>query len=162
MRLIGGLLIVTAFFAVGSVSAREVRAELRALEAMLAFLRELSRRLTWERMPLQALFAQTQEPFLERIGFLPLLRNADPKQYALAWKRALARLPLSGEPLRALETLGQGLGLVPLETQKEQLMLGIAVLEEAYASQKAKAGDKQRSAVSLWTLSGLLIALLFI
>ena len=162
MRLIGGLLIVTAFFWIGTASAREIRAALRALESMLAFLRELSRKLAWSRIPLQAVFAQAREPFLERIGFLHILRDADPKQYALAWQSALARLPLSEVSQKPLRELGQSLGRVSLQTQTEQLSLCIVSLEEAYAAHKQKAADKQRSAVSLWTLSGLLIALLLI
>lgn len=162
MRLIGGLLIVSAFFWVGTGSAKEIRLGVRALESMLAFLRELSRRLNWSRTPLQALFAAYRDPFLEQIGFLPLLRGADPKQYARSWEAALACLPLTEEPLRPLKELGQGLGRVSLQSQKEQLLLCIAALEEQLTAQKAKAKDKQRSAVSLWTLSGLLIALLLI
>ncbi len=162
MRLIGGLLTVTAFFLIGTASAREIRTELRVLEAMLAFLRELSRKLMWSRAPLQTLFEAYREPFLESVGFLPVLRQADPKQYGTVWQSALSCLPLSEEPLRALDELGQSLGRVSLETQKEQLMLCISALEESHAALKAKAKDKQRSAVSLWTLSGLLIALLFI
>lgn len=162
MRLIGGLLVVTAFFWIGTVSAREIRTELRALESMLAFLRELSRRLAWSRTPLQALFASYRDPFLDRIGFLHILRSADPKQYALAWQSALARLPLSETSQKPLRELGQSLGRVSLQTQTEQLSLCIVSLEDIHIALQAKAKDKQRSAVSLWTLSGLLIALLLI
>ena len=162
MRLIGGLLIVTAFFLVGTGSAREIRLRLRALEGMLAFLRELSRGLTWSRAPLQTLFAACREPFLERVGFLPILRGADPKRYTSAWSDALAHLPLAEEDIRVLKSLGETIGRVTLETQTEQLLLCISELEEHHAALRAKAKDKQRSAVSLWTLSGLLIALLLI
>lgn len=162
MRLIGGLLVVTAFFWIGTVSAREIRTELRALESMLTFLRELSRRLAWSRTPLQALFASYRDPFFDRIGFLHILRSADPKQYALAWQSALARLPLSETSQKPLRELGQSLGRVSLQTQTEQLSLCIASLEDIHIALRAKAKDKQRSAVSLWTLSGLLIALLLI
>ena len=162
MRLIGGLLTVTGFYLLGAASAKRIRTELRAMEAMLAFLRDLVRSLTWSRKPLQALFSAYNEPFLERVGFLPVLRQADSKQYTEAWERALHTLSLNDTSSRALETLGQTIGRVSLETQKEQLMQCIAVLEEQHAVQSAKSKDRQKSAVSLWTLSGLLIALLLI
>lgn len=162
MRLIGGLLVVTAFFLIGTASAQEIRTELRTLEALLAFLRELSRKLAWSRTPLQAVFAAYRDPFLERIGFMRILQSADPKQYALAWQNALARLPLSEESQKPLRELGQSIGRVSLQTQTEQLSLCIASLEDIHIALQAKAKDKQRSAVSLWTLSGLLIALLLI
>ncbi|MBQ1203495.1 MAG: hypothetical protein IIX61_06820 [Loktanella sp.] len=162
MRLIGGLLTVTGFYLLGAASAKKIRTELRAMEAMLAFLRELFRSLTWSRKPLQALFCAYRDPFLERVGFLPAIRQADPKRYTDAWRDALQTLVLSDASRRALETLGQTIGRLSLETQKEQLMQCIAVLEEQYAVQSAKSKDRQKSAVSLWTLSGLLIALLLI
>lgn len=162
MHLIGGLLTVIAFFLIGTASAKEIRSELRALESLLAFLRELSRRLLWSRATLQTMFSTYREPFLESAGFLPAIRQADPKQVPAVWIEALSCLPLSEESLRVLEELGQSLGRVSLETQKEQLALCIAALEETYTETKAKAKEKQRSAVALWTLAGLLVALLFL
>lgn len=162
MRLIGGLLTVAAFFLCGTSVAGESLAELRTVEAMLSLLRELSRRLLWSRDPLHTLFPHYCDPLLEKYGFLPALRQANGRNYPAVWAEAVGHLPLPEQAKNALEAFGSSLGRVSLDTQKEQLSLCIHTLEEARDKAREQAGQKQRSTVALWTLSGLLAALLLL
>lgn len=162
MRLIGGLLIVGAFSLCGISFAGEARAELRALEALLALLRALSQRLSWGKEPLRLLFASYQDAYLERIGFLPLLRNADGRSYPAAWEQALSLLPLPPDAMRASQALGSSLGCLSLEAQLEHLSLCIAALDACRQTALTHADRNRRSTVSLWILTGLLVALLLL
>lgn len=162
MRLMGGLLIVSAFSFCGISFAGEARTEIHGLEALLSLLRTLSRRLSWGKEPLRRLFATYRDPYLERIGFLPLLRDADGRNYPDAWEQALRRLPLPPEAMGEALTLGTSLGRVSLEAQLEQLSLCIASLEACHRNAQAGARRNRRSTVALWVLAGLLIALLLL
>ncbi len=162
MRFFGGLLTVAAFFLCGTSVAGEVRRELRATEAVLSLLRELSRKLTWGCEPLKRVFASYRDPLLEKAGFLSLLRAADGRNYPAAWASAMETLPFPAAARRALQTFGESLGRLPLETQKEQLSLCIAALEAERQEALTHAEQKRRSTVALWTLAGLLIAVLLL
>lgn len=162
MRLMGGLLIVSAFSFCGISFAGEARAELRALEALLFLLRTLAQRLSWGKEPLRTLFSSVSEPYLEQIGFLPLLRGADGRNYPAAWEQALHLLPLPPEAMREAKSLGVSLGRVSLEAQLEQISLCIASLETYHGNARARARQNRRSTVALWVLAGLLVALLLL
>ncbi|MCH5183052.1 MAG: stage III sporulation protein AB [Oscillospiraceae bacterium] len=162
MRLMGGLLIVSAFSFCGVSFAGEAKTEIRALEALLSLLRTLSQRLSWGKEPLHTLFSSMDDPYLERIGFLPLLRNAEGRNYPDAWERALRLLPLPPEAMREAQALGASLGRVSLEAQLERLSLCIASIETCRENAQDNARRKCRSTVALWVLAGLLAALLLI
>lgn len=162
MRLIGGLLIVSAFSFCGVSFAGEARTEIRALESLLSLLRTLSQRLSWGKEPLRSLFSSFRDPYLERTGFLPLLRNAEGRNYPDAWEQALRLLPLPPEAMQEAQTLGASLGRVSLEAQLERLSLCIASLEICHRNAQTHAQRKCRSTVALWVLTGLLAALLLI
>lgn len=162
MRLIGGLLIVSAFSCCGISFAGEARTEIRALESLLALLRALSQRLSWGKEPLNALFSSYRDPYLERIGFLPMLRSADGRNYPAVWEEALHLLPLPPEAMREAQNLGASLGRVSLEAQLERLALCIAALDVCRGSARTRAERNRRSTVALWILAGLLIALLLL
>ena len=162
MRLIGGLLIVGAFSLCGVSFAGEARSELRALEALLGLLRTLSQRLSWGKEPLRSLFAAYQDAYLERVGFLPVLRGADGRSYPDVWQEALRLLPLPPDALRALQQFGASFGRVSLEVQLEHLSLCINTLDDCRQSLAAHADRHRRSTVALWILAGLLVALLLL
>ena len=153
MRLIGGLLLVGASAACGILLTGEAKSEIRALEALLE-LRTLSRRLTWGRDPLRTLFAAYRDPYLERVGFLPALRSADGRAYPVVWAKALQTLPLPPDARKEAEALGPSLGRLPLDAQLERL----ACRDTA----RQNAEKNRRSTVALWTLAGLLVALLLL
>lgn len=162
MRLMGGLLIVSAFSFCGVSFAGEARTEIRALEALLSLLRTLSQRLAWGKEPLRSLFSSYRDPYLERTGFLPLLRAAEGRSYPDAWGRALRLLPLPPEAMRQAQSFGASLGRVSLEAQLEHLSLCVASLEICHRDAQNHARQKCRSTVALWVLTGLLVALLLI
>lgn len=162
MRLIGGLLIVSAFSFCGVSFAGEARAEIRALEALLALLRALSQRLAWGKEPLHTLFRSYRDPYLERTGFLPALRETEGRSYPDVWEQALRLLPLPPEAMRASQTLGASLGRVSLEAQLEHLSLCIASLDACRQNALTNADRNRRSTVALWILAGLLVALLLL
>lgn len=162
MRLIGGLLTVAAFFLCGTSAAGQTVLELRTVEALLALLRELSRGLVWKCLPLHTLFAQYRDELLEKQGFLPALRGACGRNYPAVWQDAAEKLPVPVQAKRALSDFGSTLGLVALDAQKEQIALCIASLEEVRDAVREQTQQKQRSTVALWTLSGLLVALLLL
>lgn len=162
MRLIGGLLTVAAFFLCGAAFAGETRAEVRTLESVLTFLRSLSQKLTWSREPLRSAFQTYRDPLLERTGFLPLLRSADSRSYPAVWEEAVRLLPLPPPAARELQEFGTSIGRLPLHTQRERLALCIAALEAALQTARQSSLQKCRSTVALWTLAGLLIALLLL
>lgn len=162
MRLIGGLLIVGAFSFCGISFAGEARAEIRALEALLALLRTLSQRLSWGKEPLHTLFRSYRDPYLEHIGFLPALRETEGRSYPDVWEQALRLLPLPPDAMRASQTLGSSLGRVSLEAQLEHLSLCIASLDVCHRNALTHADRNRRSTVALWILAGLLVALLLL
>lgn len=162
MRLMGGLLIVSAFSFCGVSFAGETRTEIRALEALLSLLRSLSQRLSWGKEPLRTLFSSFRDPYLEKLGFLPLLRNAEGRNYPNAWEQAMRLLPLPPEAMKQAMSLGASLGRVSLEAQLEHLTLCISSLETSRRDAQANARQKCRSTVALWVLAGLLMALLLL
>ena len=171
MALMGGLLTVTAFFLWGVRVAAGQREALEALDAMLSLLRELSARLSHRREGLKGIFAAYRHPLLESYGFLPLLREHDGREYPALWEAALERLPLPSEALPHLQALGSSLGRLPFGAQTEQLPFGvqteqlslcITLLEGVQKSLKTGAFQKRKSTVALWTLGGLLVALLLL
>ena len=99
---------------------------------------------------------------LESYGFLPLLREHDGREYPALWEAALERLPLPSEALPHLQALGSSLGRLPFGAQTEQLSLCITLLEGVQKSLKTGAFQKRKSTVALWTLGGLLVALLLL
>lgn len=162
MALVGGLLTVAAFFLLGAHQAGKQKTSLEALEAILRLLRELSARLSHRREGLKGIFAAYRDPLLEAWGFLPLLRDHDGREYPALWETALETLPLPPEALPPLRNFGTTLGRVSLSAQTEQLALCITLLEGAQRELRAGAFQKRKSTVALWTLGGLLIALLLI
>lgn len=162
MALMGGLLTVTAFFLWGVRVAAGQRESLEALDAMLSLLRDLSARLSHRKEGLKGIFAAYRHPLLESYGFLPLLREHDGREYPALWEAALERLPLPSEALPHLQALGSSLGRLPFGAQTEQLSLCITLLEGVQKSLKTGAFQKRKSTVALWTLGGLLVALLLL
>lgn len=162
MALIGGLLTVTAFFLWGVRIAAGQKESLGVLDAMLSFLRELSARLSHRREGLKGIFAAYGDPLLESYGFLPLLREHDGREYPAVWEAALKALPLPSEALPPLQTLGSSLGRIPFGAQTEQITLCITLLEGVQKALETGAFQKRKSTVALWTLGGLLIALLLL
>ena len=161
MRLLGGLLAVTAFFLYGNSKAGNIRRELDSLSGMLSLLREMTLRLTHRREKLGEIFATAKDPFSE-YAFLSRLSVQDGSGYGRAWNASLPLLPLPKDALPHLQSVGDTLGQLPLEPQKEQLEYCIARLEELQAKLSANASQKQKSTVALWTLGGLLTALLLL
>ena len=161
MRLLGGLLAVTAFFLYGSSKAGGIRTELDTLEGMLSLLREMALRLTHRREKLGDVFASCKDPFPE-YPFLSFLQTHGGQSYTAVWKSALQILPLPEDALPPLRALGSSLGQLPLISQKEQLSFCIARLEDVQKKLSANASQKQKSTVALWTLGGLLTALLLL
>lgn len=162
MRLMGGLLAVAAFFLWGTAQAGKQKEALTVLDGILTLLRELSARLLHRREGLKAVFAVYEDPRLSAYGFLELLKSHDGRDYPSLWASALALLPLPKEALPPLLTLGSSLGRVPLEAQTEQIALCIALLEKVQGELRAGAYQKRKSTVALWTLGGLLVALLLL
>jgi len=162
VRLMGGLLTVAAFFLWGTSLAAKQKDSLAVLDAVLALLRELSARLLHRREGLRSIFAAYEDPRLAPYGFLELLKSHDGRDYPSLWTSALALLPLPKEALPPLRTLGSSLGRVSLEAQGEQLALAIALLETVQRELLAGAFQKRKSTVALWTLGGLLAALLLL
>ena len=161
MHLLGGLLAVTAFFLYGSAKANAIRRELETLEGMLSLLREVALRLALRREKLGEIFASCKNPFPET-PFLQRIAMQGGGGYGRAWQTSLSLLTLPKDALPPLHTLGDTLGQLPLEPQKEQLDFCIARLEELQAKLSANASQKQKSTVALWTLGGLLTALLLL
>lgn len=161
MRLIGGLLAVTAFFLYGTSRASAMGEELDTLEGMLSLLRELSLRLLHRREKLGDVFATCRDPF-PSYPFLSLLREHSGENYPLVWKSGVQALPLPKEAVPPVNELGDSLGQLLLTPQAQQLELCIARLEELQKRLQTNASQKQKSTVALWTLGGLLTALLLI
>ena len=162
MELTGGFLTVTAFFLYGVSKVHKEKDALGVLEGMLTLLRELSARLLHRREGLRQVFATYGDPRLEACGFLPALREHDGRDYPSLWNAALRLLPLPAEALPPLQSLGSSLGRVSLTVQTEQLALSISQLETILRKMRDSAYQKGRSTVALWTLGGLLVALLLL
>lgn len=162
MELIGGLLTVAAFFLYGFSKAGNLKTSLEVLDSMLALLRELSARLSHRRESLKTVFSAYQDPLLESYGFLSLLKNHDGRDYPALWENALPLLPLPREALPPLTSLGASLGRLSLKGQTEQIALCLTLLEAVRKDLQAGAMQKRKSIVALWTLSGLLVALLLL
>ena len=162
MDLLGSFLTVAAFFLYGTSKAGKHKAALETLEAMLSFLRELSARLSHRREGLKEVFAFYESPVLSSYGFLQLLKEHDGRDYPALWEAALPLLPLPEEALPPLKSLGATLGRLSFSAQTEQIALCVALLEEIQRKHRAGFLQKQRSTVALWTLSGLLTALLLL
>lgn len=162
MRLFGGLLLVTAFFLLGVGLASRTRTQVRQLEALSALLEALSQKLRWSREPLADVFASFRDPLLEQSGFLPTLRAGDGRSYPADWARAVKALALPPDATAALLSFGETLGRLPLQTQQERTALCKSTLDGINGKMRAREEQTRRSTVALWTLFGLLLAILLL
>lgn len=158
MRLAGAFLLTGAFFLVGAGVAGEKRAECRTLEAVLRLLRTLLQRLTWKKEPLGRFFAEYSDPVLDRAGFCACVTES--ASFSEGWKSGVAALSLPKEAKETLSALGDDLGTLGAEPQKERIALCVSVCAEILSACSEREKKQRRSTVALWTLAGVLLSVL--
>lgn len=161
MKWAGAIILVAASYLCGQALSGEDGKKLSAIEAMAELLKYIRRRMWTERLPLYQIFSAYEDDFLEKIGFLELMRSHR-THINNRWKQALNLLPLEKEVFGELLRFGNELGLLPLEEQIKRLDGCMDFLENEKAKLAKALPPKQKTTKTVCLLCGLLAAILLI
>lgn len=129
MRVLGVLLTVACFYIAGALIAAEEGKKQTAAESIYSLCVYMARRISARGEPLRALFDAVSDDYLERTGFLPLLRSRSDTPGVL-WRKGIALLSLTPAAARELAAYGETLGEIPLADQERSNADMIGYLRE--------------------------------
>ncbi|MBO4452705.1 MAG: hypothetical protein J5793_02100 [Clostridia bacterium] len=160
MRYLGALFVVASSWIAGGIAAKVVKEYPDSLCSLCRLAEYTLRRICRERAPLSAIFRNFDDPFLEKKGFLAILRSeGDIREL---WRCAIEKLPLSEEIRLECLSFGGDLGVLPLYEQQKRLeSLRDALLKERDSALKSLPA-KQKSVRAVAALAGALAAIVLI
>lgn len=161
MRWLGAAFIIAASYVCGTALARAEGQKAIAVDALIAFLKYIRRRISSERTALYDIFSAFSNAFLEEAGFLKTLRESN---YTLnqRWAGATKQLCLDFEIEAELLRLGEDLGRLPLDEQEKRIdaCLDALCAEKERLCKALPAKQKSKKTVCL--LAGLLAAIILL
>ena len=161
MTIIGALLLTTGVYLGGVLLAKSFAEELLAVNGILELLDFMGLRISTLRTPLYDLFCDCANPYLESLGFLPLIR-ANRNQLQKQWAEAVEILPVNDNAKKELLLLGKDLGVLPLEEQQKRLEICINGLKKQKEEIALALPKKQKSVRTTALLAGAIISILLI
>ncbi len=161
MSFLGALLLTAGAYFGGILIARSFAEELYAINGVLELLNFMSQRIQSLKTPLYQLFCDCAEPYLESVGFLPMLRSS-PAQTNALWQSAIELLPLNAGIKKELSVLGRDLGNLPLEEQQKRLELCINSLKTQKQIIADSLPKRQKGVRTTALLAGAVISILLI
>ncbi len=161
MKWLGAILLIGAAYWGGTLLAREEEKKLCCLEAVSDFLSYIKRRISGDRAPLYELYTSFDNPLLENLGFLPILRSHR-KTDSKIWREAVEVLPVSASAKKELLLLGNRLGLLNLPQQERAIELCREAIAEELKKEKDALPVKQKTIKTLFLLFGSLLAILLL
>ncbi len=161
MKLFGIVLLVLCSYLLGNVIAVNEGEKLKTLNSLISMLQFLSRRMEGENRPLNLLFAQYKDSYLEKTGFLQSLRQGGENLIG-RWNTALDCLPLEERLKNELLNFGESLGRLGLDAQLKNINLCVLMLEQEKEKLKTALPQKQKSIKAVAFLLGALTAIILI
>ena len=160
IRYLGAAALVLSAWAAGALIAAAERDTPKAVNSLYGLAVYMLRRIKTGRAPLRGIFADFSDGYLEKCGFLEILRR--PGDIPALWQSAIGKLPLSGSARREALTFGADLGRLGLEEQEKRLEAFIPFL--AAERERAENGlkNRQKSIRISAALAGILIAIILI
>ncbi len=163
---ISGLVLI--FFSpcfAGFCLSHSVLSSIRELEGYIKLVKTTENEITSYMTKQEDIFATFNDEFLEKCGFLPLLRSS-PIDESSALEHALAAFEkntlIPKESFRALAELGAVLGKTTSEKQKEACLQCLRVLERVHGEIKNDAAKRAKVYRILGLASGAAAVILFI
>ncbi|MBO4277258.1 MAG: hypothetical protein J5925_02525 [Clostridia bacterium] len=160
IRLFGAGILVLCAWICGFAAAKTEGEKLRAADALCGFVKRLERGISSARTPLKELFARESDEYLERAGFLPVLRSGGVT--GELWESALAKLPLGEEIYPQARAFGRELGTLGLSDQCAAAKAFCLALEEEREKLAKSLPLKQKSLRAAFLLFGLFAAIILI
>ncbi len=161
MSWVGALMTVCASYVCGAMLAKGESERLEAVDSLLKLLSYMRRRISAERMPLYRIFAEFEDGFLERCGFLEVMRSHRQGPESL-WLDAIKTLPTGKELQDELSHFGISLGALSLEEQLKRLDALYLFLSESRESLKGVLAQRQKSIKTVCLLMGLTAAIILL
>ncbi len=159
MKLLGAAIIISVCCYIGFSTAKSEADKAKTVDSVLNLLSYMKRRISAERTPVFDIFSSFSDEYLEKIGFLPILRSHRYISNDL-WKEALSALALSEEVKNELMHFGAELGSLPLEEQLKRIKSCADFLDSERAFLREALPKKQKSIKAFWLLSGILAAII--
>ena len=161
MNWLGALLTVASSYICGVMLANGEKEKLTAIDSLIRLFDCMRRRISAERLPLYRIFAEFRDTFLERIGFLEVLRSSRHGLERL-WENAVATLSTDSETADELLHFGESLGALPLDEQIKRIDAAHAFLNEKRAKISGTLQQKRKSIKSVCLLTGIAIAIILL
>lgn len=161
MKWVGALILAVSSYFVGIKIARREGESLIALNSLIGLLEFTLRSMTLSLKPLYAIFSDYSQPYLEDVGFLPLLRGRK-TDLPSVWQEACGLLPLSEEIMPELQYLGGELGALSLEEQEKRIKSCLSALKNERDSLRGTLPQKQKSIRTVSLLLGALCAIILL
>ena len=159
MRIFGALLIIAACYSTGVSLSKNESDKARAIDSLLKLLSYMKRRISAERTPIFDIFSSFSDDFLEKRGFLPILRSHRFESGNL-WDTAVGTIPVNTETKSELMHFGMDLGLLNLDEQLRRIESCTDFLNAERTRLRESLPKKQKSIKSFWLLSGVLAVII--
>lgn len=160
LRYLGAAALVLSSWIVGVLLARAEKDTPRAIYALYNLASFLLRQIKNGRTPLRVLFDRYSDPYLERVGFLNVLRSGG--DIPALWREALELLPIDGTAKEESVAFGAELGLLPLEQQEKRLESYMLLLQTEREKAESGIANRQKSIRAVCLLLGALMAIILI
>lgn len=159
IRLLGGALIAVSAAAFGFSFSLSLKEEYRTFEALLRLGRQLRERIACFRQPLSEIYAEYDDPILERCGFLAEVRKVG---FLPALHKKETALGVRRELLLLLYDFGQGLGERFAEEQLRHCDRCLSRMEEALLSLEKELPVRTRLIKTLTVTSAAMVLILLL
>lgn len=161
MNWVGALLVVCASYICGIALAKDEGNALKTLDSLLTLLSYMRRRMSLERIALFDIFSEFHDEYLEKIGFLKILRSHRNGLPTL-WSDAVLTLCVDEETKREYLRFGESLGSLPLDEQIVRLDSMTVFITEKRNQLRESLPDKQKSIKTVSLLLGLMTAIILL
>lgn len=161
MNWVGALLVVCASYICGIALAKDEGNALKTLDSLLTLLSYMRRRMSLERIALFDIFSEFHDEYLEKIGFLKILRSHRNGLPTL-WSDAVLTLCVDEETKREYLRFGESLGSLPLDEQIVRLDSMTVFITEKRNQLRESLPDKQKSIKTVSLLLGLMAAIILL
>ncbi len=161
MNWVGALILVFASYMLGVLLADSEKEKLKTLDSLISLFSYMRRRINGERMPLYRIFAEYEDEFLVKCGFLKILRRHRNRLDVL-WRESVALLDAEEEIRRELYIFGEGLGSLPLEAQIKRIDVCLSVLTDVREKTASELPARQKSRKTVCLLIGLMTAIILL
>ncbi len=162
MRYILCVLIVLCAYMAGSAAAKSEKERLTTLSSARSFLRFILHRTEYTHDSVCEIFLHFRNETLERNGFLALLNSGGVRRMNERWTKATLLLGLPKRSEEAFLRLGEELGRLSYEEQRNRILLCDSILKTDEDELGSSLPSRTKCIRTVSTLAGLLAGILII